>query len=48
LEDDLKNLQSDLEQAKSIGAERRVTEISQLKELIENRLHGLDELTKMY
>lgn len=48
LEDDLKNLHNDLEQAKFIGAERRVTEITQLKKLIENRLGGLNELTKIY
>lgn len=47
LEADLESLNSDLEQAQSIGAERRVTEIIQLKKLIENRLYGLNELIEI-
>jgi integrase len=47
LEADLKYLQGDLEQAQASGAERRVTEINQLKELIGNRLQGLEAMNTL-
>jgi integrase len=45
LEDDLASLQVDLQQAQTMGADRRVTEITELTKLIENRLHGLNKLS---
>ena len=44
LEADQQHLQQDLQQAKTAGQERRVTEINRLLELLNNRLRGLEEL----
>ena len=44
LEADIKCLEKDLDRAKSIGQERRITEINRLLELLKNRLIGLVKL----
>lgn len=44
IEADIKCLEKDLEQAKSVGQERRITEINRLLELLKNRLKGLTKL----
>lgn len=44
---DIQHLQQDLEQAKIVGQERRVTEISRLLELLTTRLQGLKKLENL-
>ncbi len=44
IEADIKSLEEDLKQAQVARKERRITEIKRLLELLETRLHGLEEL----
>ncbi|OUL36931.1 integrase [Nostoc sp. T09] len=47
LEADCESLQQDLEQAKTVGQERRITEINRLIDLLKVRLKGLVELQNL-
>ncbi|MEP0777149.1 site-specific integrase [Microcoleus sp. ZQ-A2] len=44
LEADCKSLQQDLQQAETVGQERRVTEINRILDLLKTRLRGLEKL----
>ncbi|MDJ0717606.1 MAG: tyrosine-type recombinase/integrase [Prochloraceae cyanobacterium] len=47
IETDIQHLQPDLEQAQTIGQERRVTEINRLLGLLKTRLQGLEKLASL-
>jgi integrase len=47
IEADIRSLEQDLEQAKALDRERRVTEINRLLELLKTRLQGFEKLKKL-
>ena len=47
IEADINNLERDLEQAETVGQERRITEINRILELLKNRLQGLKNLKEL-